>query len=25
LRVNGFLRKPVNVESLKALLADLEY
>ena len=25
LRVNGFLRKPVDVESLKALLADLEY
>ena len=25
LRVTGFLRKPINADSLKALLADLEY
>ena len=25
LRVTGFLRKPIDADSLKALLADLEY
>ena len=25
LRVTGILRKPINADSLKALLADLEY